>query len=121
MSGTGSETKTVFRILWAWNDQGEERWLRRAGGARGPRGVPGPLPRRGLGADGPARAVVHLPQARHRRVLQVAPHIASGSATGVARHPAVLGLQVGLLGIFAYGLVRLILAVNKLKKQIPRP
>jgi hypothetical protein len=181
MSGQ-SETKTVFRLLLAWNDQREERWLsqqQRAGwslkkvrcfgytfeaaapgdvayrldlspprfhdraeyfglfrdagwehvGARGPWQI-----FRKDAVDGKAPEIHTDPQSRiamYKRLLglsvimlsvmisQLAPRLASAEEGGsaVARFPVIFGLQLLVAAGFSYGIVRLLLAISRVKRN----
>jgi hypothetical protein len=174
-----SRTKTVFRMLMAWNDEREQRWLAeqeragwrlrrvRAFGYTFEQAPPaeaayrldfGPPPREraeylalfrdagweNLGRRGlwyffrkPVTGDV-VPEiytdaasriAMYRRVaafmavmllslvLQIAPRLASEGGTGWASHsPAFLTLQLLLAAVFAYGLVRLLLVISRLRR-----
>jgi hypothetical protein len=52
-------------------------------------------------------------------VTQIAPRLASdgGQGTAVSRYPAILALQVALLAVFAYGAVRLLLVIRRLRRR----
>lgn len=53
-------------------------------------------------------------------VTQTAPRLASGGpSSSLARYPAILIIQVALLALFAYGAVRLMLVISRLKKGKP--
>ncbi len=178
---SGKQTKTVVRLLMAWNDEREERWLaeqersgwhlkavrcfgytfERAAAAEvayrldfGPsvrhdRGEYFGLFRdagwehvgkRGLWqyfrkavVDGQAPEIYTDPQSRigkYRRLVallgalfavvlsQTAPRLAAEGQSGsaLARYPAFLFLQLFLIAVFAYGIVRLLLVISRLKR-----
>jgi hypothetical protein len=174
-------TKTVVRLLMAWNDRKEELWLAeqersgwrlkavRAFGYTFERAAPSDVayrldfgpPRfhdrseyfglfrdagwehvgtRGLWqyfrkatVDGQAPEIYTDPQSRiamYRRLValsavmfsvllsQAMPRlIVGGSTTAAARYPAVFALQLVLMAVFAYGTVRLLLVISRLRRS----
>lgn len=181
MSGE-AKTKTVVRMLMAWNDEKEERWLAeqaRAGwrlkvvrcfGYTFERAAPaeltyrldfGPSRRsdrseyfglfrdagwehvgtRGLWQyfrkavlDGQVPEIYTDPQSRigkYRRVAalmgmmlailvtQTAPRLAIGGqpASTLGRFPAILGIQLALMAVMVYGIVRLLLVISRLTRS----
>jgi hypothetical protein len=181
MSGEKS-TKTVVRMLMAWNDQKEERWLaeqERSGwhlkavrcfGYTFERAAPAEMAYRldfgpsrfsdrseyfGLFQDAGwehvgtrglwqyfRKAVVdgQVPEihtdaqsriAMYRRVIaimavmlgvmvtQTVPRLAMErqSVSSLGRYPAILVIQLSLVAIFAYGIVRLLLVISRLRRS----
>lgn len=50
-------------------------------------------------------------------VTQTAPRLATGpSSASLARYPAILVLQILLIAVLAYGIVRLLMVISKLKR-----